>query len=78
MMFLDCKVIQDNSKTRTIKLESDVETATAAIDKTNWNVKIDGFKDSLQYIFPKGWVEDFIVNVTKENPDQMSFTYGRG
>ncbi|GFZ26620.1 hypothetical protein [Lactobacillus corticis] len=78
MMFLYCKVIDDNAKQRRLKLESDVETATATIDKKTWNVKIDGFKDSLKYIYPKGFVEKFIVSNTQKNPNEMSFAYGRG
>lgn len=78
MMFLHCEVISDDKFTRTLLLKSDVESATATIDKTNWNVKINGFKDSLKYIFPKGWVESFIVNNTKKFPDELTYAYGRG
>lgn len=78
MMFLSCDVLSDDNKTRVIKLRSDVETATATIDKTKWVVSINGFKDSLKYIYPKGWVEKFIVNNTKKHPTETHFVYGRG
>lgn len=35
MMFLMVDVLSDNDKTRVVKLTSDLETATATIDKTN-------------------------------------------
>lgn len=77
-MFLSCDVLSDDGKTRVIKLKSDVETATATINKAKWVVNIDGFNDSLKYIYPKGWVEEFIVNNTKKYPNEMHYVYGRG
>lgn len=78
MMFLMVDVLSDNDKTRVVKLRSDLETATATIDKTNWSVKINGFERSLKYVYPKWWVEKFIINMAKNNPLEKHCAYGRG
>lgn len=78
MMFLMVDILSDNDKTRVVKLTSDLETATATIDKTNWSVKINGFERSLKYVYPKWWVEKFIINMAKNNPLEKHSVYGRG
>lgn len=78
MKFLYCKVIKDNGRFRTYKLISDLETATLILDKKTWTTTIKGFEDTLKYVYPKSFVDNFVIQGTKNRPDDLEYAYGRG
>ncbi|MDC2830181.1 hypothetical protein PO148_07230 [Limosilactobacillus mucosae] len=78
MHFIGVDVVSDNGKERVYKIESDIEVATLILNKDSLTTSINGFTDTLKYLMSKKFIDDLIINSYKKNPEQKSFTYGRG
>nr|DAF09979.1 MAG TPA: hypothetical protein [Caudoviricetes sp.] len=78
MKFLMADILSDDKNSMTVKLTSDLETATMTINKKDWTTKIKGFGRSLKYVYPKFFVDKLVINMIKNNPTEKHFVYGRG
>ncbi len=78
MGFLVVDIVENNQASCTFKLHSDLETATAIINQQTNDMQIDGFEDTLEYIFSRPYLKHLLVNLMNSNTGQTHFCFGNG
>ncbi|WP_283583468.1 hypothetical protein [Limosilactobacillus difficilis] len=78
MGFLVVDVIKIDGNVRRFKLRSDIETATAELNTNTGKLKVDGFQDTLKYVFSFEMLTNRLLKITKSLPEQTHFCFGNG
>jgi hypothetical protein len=78
MGFLVVDIVHNNQNAYTFKLRSDIENATATLDKKNHDLIVNGFEDTLEYIFPLAYLKKILIDLVNLKTDQTHFCLGNG
>ena len=78
MGFLVVDIVHDDQDSYTFKLHSDIENGTATLSKKDHNLVVNGFEDTLKYIFSLGYLKKTLISLTNLKTSQTHFCFGNG
>ena len=71
-------IVQNNANFCVFHLRSDVETATATLNKQNHNLVLNGFEKTLEYLFPLAYLKERLICLANLKTEQTHFCFGNG
>lgn len=78
MCFLVVDIMENNQTSCKFKPHFDLENAKAIINKQTNDIQIDGFTDTLKYIFSRPYLKHLLVDLMNSNTGQTHFCFGNG
>lgn len=76
MKYFAYEVIDDNSKSRELKINSDLENGKAILDKDTLKINFIGFDKSFDHWLPKDYIESFLRISFEKFPDRKTAAIG--
>ena len=78
MGFLVVDITNNHNDFYIFKLRSDIEQATATLNKHSHSLVVNGFEDTLEYIFPLAFLKKRLVELTNLKTNRTHFCFGNG